>query len=133
MASVRKEITTTASPDQVWDAVRDFGAVHERLVRGFVVDTQIDGSDRVVTFANGVAQREPLVSIDDDQRRLVYTAVDSPLGTTHYNGAVHVVADGATGSRVEWLVDFLPNELEPIIEQAMENGAAAMQSTLEAG
>src|SRR5882762_30789 len=39
MASIRKEIVIEASPKRVWDAVRDVGAVHERLAPGFVVDT----------------------------------------------------------------------------------------------
>jgi hypothetical protein len=36
-----------------WAALRDFGALHWRLVRGFVTDTRIDGQDRIVTFFNG--------------------------------------------------------------------------------
>jgi hypothetical protein len=39
MASVRKQIEIDARPEEVWDAVRDFGALHERLVqRGRAVD-----------------------------------------------------------------------------------------------
>jgi hypothetical protein len=37
----------------VWDAVRDFGALHHRLVPGFVVEARLEGDDRVVTFFNG--------------------------------------------------------------------------------
>lgn len=131
MASIRREIEIAAGPDDVWDAVRDFGALHERLVRGFVVDTRMEGNDRIVTFAGGFEQREPLVSIDDESRRLVYSVVDSPLGATHYNASVQVFADGAAGSRVEWVVDVLPNELEPVLSEAMGHGAAAMKATLE--
>jgi hypothetical protein len=130
MASVRKEIQIDAGPDAVWDAVRDFGALHERLVKGFVVDTKLDGDDRIVTFANGAVQREPLVALDDDARRLVYGAVDSPIGATHYNATVTVSSDGESGSRIDWVVDVLPNELEPILSQVMDHGAAAMKATL---
>lgn len=131
MASVRKEIHVDAGPDAVWDAVRDFGALHERLVKGFVVDTKLDGDDRIVTFANGVVQREPLVTLDDDARRLVYGAVDSPFGATHYNATVTVISDGGSGSRIDWVVDVLPNDLEPALSQAMDHGAAAMKATLD--
>jgi hypothetical protein len=62
MASVRKEIHVDAGAEVVWHAVRDFGALHERLAKGFVVDTELDGSDRIVTFANGAVQREDLLS-----------------------------------------------------------------------
>lgn len=131
MASIRREIEIAASPDEVWDAVRDFGALHTRLVRGFVLETRIEGNDRIVTFPGGIEQREPLVSLDDETRRLVYGAVDSPLGATHYNASVQVSADGGSGSRVEWIVDVLPNELEPVLSEAMDHGAAAMKATLE--
>jgi Polyketide cyclase / dehydrase and lipid transport len=57
MASIRKEILIDAPPEHVWDAIRDFGAVHERLVPGFVVDSRLDGDDRIVTFFSGAVQR----------------------------------------------------------------------------
>ena len=50
MASIRKEIVVDARPDDVWAALRDWGAVHRRLVPGFVTDTRLDGPDRIVTF-----------------------------------------------------------------------------------
>lgn len=64
MASIRKNIQLQADPVDVWDAVRDFGALHTRLVPGFVADTQLDGETRLVTFASGAVQREPLVACD---------------------------------------------------------------------
>ena len=53
MASIRKEITTTASLDDVWAALSDIGALHTRLVPGFVVDTRLEPDARIVTFCNG--------------------------------------------------------------------------------
>ena len=41
MASIRKELLTKASPEAVWDAIRDIGALHTRLVPGFVTDTRL--------------------------------------------------------------------------------------------
>lgn len=132
MASIRKQFRTNADPDAVWDAVRDFGAVHTRLARGFVVDTRLDGNDRIVTFVSGAVQREPLVDCDDDLRRLVYSAVDSPTGATHYNAAVRVFPDGDHGTWVEWIVDVLPHALRDFLDGAMDAGAAAMKQTLDA-
>ena len=34
MASLHKDIPLDAHPDDVWSAVRDFGALHTRLVPG---------------------------------------------------------------------------------------------------
>ena len=131
MATVRKLIEIDAAPEAVWDAVRDVGALHTRLVRGFVVDTVLEDGVRVVTFGNGTVQREPIVTCDDAERRLVYTAVDSPLGATHYNGAVLVSASAGDGTQVDWRIDVLPNSLAERLDQAMEMGAAAMKRTLE--
>jgi carbon monoxide dehydrogenase subunit G len=130
MASVRKQVHLSAPPERVWDAVRDFGALHERLVPGFVVDTRLEDGVRVVTLGSGTVQREPLVDRDDDLRRLVYTAVDSPLGATHYNASVQVFPDG-DGTRLEWVVDVLPDGLRGLLDRAMDAGAAAMRTALD--
>ena len=96
MASVRRQIVTSASPDAVWDAIRDIGALHTRLVPGFVIDTRLEPGSRVVTFGNGMVVREPIVDIDDRERRLVWGAIGGPL--THYNGAVQVFPEGQSQS-----------------------------------
>jgi hypothetical protein len=131
MASIREELAVAAPPEAVWAALRDFGAVHERLARDFVVATDHDGDSRVVTFVNGAVAREVLVAVDDDARRLVYSVVDSPLGTTHHNASAQVFPDGAGGSRFVWITDVLPHEAAPRIREMMALGAAAIQRTLE--
>ena len=61
MASIRKEISIDVRPEDAWAALRDFAAVHERLVPGFVTDARMDGDDaRIVTFFNGAVARETL-------------------------------------------------------------------------
>ena len=128
MASVRKELVTSARPPSVWDAIRDIGALHERLVPGFVVDTRLEPGARVVTFANGMVVKEPIVTIDDEGRRLVWSAEGGPL--THYNASVQVFAEGA-GSRVVWIADFLPHEAAGVVGPMMEQGMAAMKKALD--
>ena len=64
MASVVKEIVTRARPDEVWDAIRDIGALHTRLVPGFVTDTKLEPGARIVTFVNGTVLREPIVTLE---------------------------------------------------------------------
>ncbi|WP_342375171.1 SRPBCC family protein [Myxococcus stipitatus] len=128
MASLRKDITTRATPERVWDAIRDIGALHTRLVPGFVLDTRLEPGARVVTFANGSVVREPIVSVNEEERRLVWGAEGGP--TTHYNGAVQVFAEGS-GSRVVWTADFLPHEAGAVVGPMMEAGMAAMQKALD--
>ena len=131
MASIRKEILIDARPEDVWDALRDFGAVHERLARGFVVDARTEGDERVITFFDGAEVRELLVGIDEEVRRLAYAIAAGPLGIVHYNGSAQVYADGDDGSRFVWVVDVLPNELGAPIQERMERGAVAIKETLE--
>ena len=129
MASIRKEIVTRARPAEVWDAVRDIGALHTRLVPGFVIATRLEPGARVVTFANGMTVREPIVTIDEQDRRLVWSAVGGPL--THYNASAQVVAEPDGSSRVVWIADLLPDEEARSVEGMMEAGMAAMKTALD--
>ncbi len=129
MAHIRKEAHINAAPDEVWAALRDVGAIHTRLARGFVTDTKVEGDTRLVTFANGIVARERIIDIDDRQRRLAYSVVEGR--PTHHHATFEVLAEGS-GSRLVWIADLLPDELEPAIEQMMTAGMAAMKATLEA-
>ena len=128
MASIQKDISIDASPADVWDAVRDFGAVHTRLAPGFVVDSRLDGDARIVTFANGNVAREQLVDCDEARRRLVYAIANERV--SHYSASVQVIANGETRSRLIWIVDVLPNAVAPYIDAQMDLGAQAVQKTL---
>jgi carbon monoxide dehydrogenase subunit G len=130
MASIRKEILVNVPPEEAWDALRDWGALHERLVPGFVVDAQLDGEDRIVTFFNGTTARERFVSCDDDARRLVWSIPDAPY--VHHNGAAEVLDQGDGSTRFVWTADFLPHALADQLAPAMERGLATIKQTLEA-
>ena len=128
MASIYKDIPVDAHPDHVWDAVRDFGAVHTRLAPGFVTDARLDGDARIVTFANGMVAREQLVDCDETRRRLVYAIANERV--SHYSAAVQVVADGEARTRLIWIVDVLPHEIAAHIDAQMDQAALAMQKAL---
>jgi hypothetical protein len=98
MASIHKDISIDAHPNDVWEAVRDFGAVHQRLVPGFVLESRLDGDARIVTFANGTVARELLVDCDEARRRLVYAGLDRRRAAER-NRALHRRADGSGGAR----------------------------------
>jgi carbon monoxide dehydrogenase subunit G len=131
MASIRKEIPLEASVERVWEAVRDIGALHDRLVPGFVVDTRLEEGARVVTFGNGLVARELIVDLDDQARRLVWSARGGRL--THHNASVQVFDEGEERSRLVWIADLLPHELEGDIRAMIEQAAAVMKKTLEGG
>src|SRR5271169_3754880 len=118
MATIRSELKTRASAADVWSAIRDIGALHTRLVPGFVVDTRLEPGARIVTFVNGTVLREPIVTLDDEARRLVWTAEGGRA--RHYNPALAVseLADGLTS--VVWTADFLPDDLSAYFSRAIE-------------
>ena len=129
MASIRREILTKARPEAVWAAIRDIGALHTRLVPGFVVDTRLEPGARIVTFGNGMVVREPIVDINDGDRRLVWSAIGGR--TTHYNASVQVFEGEAGGAKVVWIADLLPDEAAADIRAAIEQGMAIMKKTLD--
>jgi Polyketide cyclase / dehydrase and lipid transport len=128
MACIRRELPIDAAPDRVWAAVRDFGAVHQRLAPGFALDARLDGDARIVTFANGTVARELMVDCDDAARRLVYAVVSERV--KHYSASVQVLADGDSRTRLIWIVDLLPNEIAPYIGGQMDQASSAMTKAL---
>ena len=128
MASIHKDFPIDAPADEVWDALRDFGAVHTRLAPGFVTDCKLDGEARIVTFANGTTARELLVHSDDERRRLVYAIISERL--KQHSASAQVIADGEARCRLVWITDVLPHEIAPYISAQMDAGVAAMQKAL---
>jgi len=129
MGSVHKEIVAKTRADRVWSAIRDVGALHTRLVPGFVTDTKLEGDVRIVTFGNGMVVREPIVTIDDQARRLVWSAQGGI--TKHYNASIQVFSTDHDSTRVVWIADFLPDTASARIAAAIDAGLSVMKETLE--
>lgn len=129
MASISKETSIDVPAAALWAALRDVGALHTRLVAGFVTGCTLDGDVRTVTFANGQVARERIVNIDDTGQRLVWSASGGRL--THHNASAQVFAEGPGRCRVVWTADLLPHELAPAVEAMIEQGLVAMKQTVE--
>ena len=130
MGHISKQLFIRADADQVWAAVRDVGAIHQRLARGFVVDTRLDGDSRIVTFTGGTTVRERIIDVDDHARRLEYSVVGGRA--TYHRASIQVIADGKGRSRVVWNTDVQPESLVDTFDAAMAQGCDAMKRTLEA-
>lgn len=129
MASILREIRLAARAEDVWDAVRDVGNIHQRLCPGFLTDCRMDGPDaRIVTFGNGMVVKELIIDLDDKARRVAWSAVGGRL--SHHNASMQIFADG-TGCRAVWIADLLPNDLAGAIAGMIDQGLAAMKATLE--
>lgn len=129
MATIHKEIEIRRSKEFVWDAIRDVGAIHQRLVPGFVVDCKLEGDSRIVTFANGMVVRELIVDVDDETCRHSWSARGEPL--THHNASIQVFSIGHGTCRVVWIADLMPNEVAEAIGEMIQQGLSTMKHTLE--
>ena len=130
MATNYKEFIVEADAARVWDALRDFNAVHVRLAPGFLTGCTVDAEGaRVLTFANGLVAREVPVGIDDTHRRLAYTVAGGKA--SHHHASAQVFTEGPGRSRFVWITDVLPDAMAAYVEPMMVQGAAAMKAALE--
>jgi hypothetical protein len=129
MASIHKEVEIDVPVELVWDAVRDIGAVHTRLVPNVLKDARLETDSRVVTFANGLVVRELIVALDENRRRFAYAAVWGR--TSHHNASIQAISEGPSKSRLIWITDFLPDTMAGPIAALIEQGSADMKITLE--
>jgi len=129
MASIHREIHIDARPETAWAALRDVGALHHRLVPGFVTDTKLEDGARIVTFGNGMVVRERIVDVDEKAQRVAWSAVGGSM--THHNASAQVFPDGAGGCRFVWIADLLPHAAAPAIAGMIDQGMAVIKQTLE--
>jgi carbon monoxide dehydrogenase subunit G len=129
MASIHREVSIDVSPERAWAALRDVGAIHTRLAPGFVTDVKLEEGARIVTFANGMVARELIVDVDDERRRVAWSAVGGRM--THHNASAQVFTEGPNRTRFVWIADLLPHELAPAISAMIEQGLKAIQHHLE--
>ncbi|WP_457391395.1 SRPBCC family protein [Roseateles sp. P5_E1] len=134
MASIHREIVVDTPAAVLWDAMRDPGALHTRLAPAFVSECRMDGNTsdeqaRELRFANGMTVRELIVDIDDDRRRIAWSAVGGRL--THHNASTQIFEEGSSRCRVVWIADLLPHALAPAIAGMIEEGLQAMKTHAE--
>lgn len=129
MATIHIERTIEAPSERVWEALRDFGALHTKTAPGFVLDTVVEGDVRTVTFAGGLVLRERLIAIDDERRRIVYSILADTFEHHSASNAVVPLDDGRC--RLVWVVDFLPDGPKERITAMMHAGIEAIKASME--
>jgi hypothetical protein len=130
MASIHREVSIEADAARVWDALRDVGALHTRLVPGFVTDTKLEEGARVVTFGNGMIARELIVDVCDERRRVAWAVVESQM--THHNASAQVFPAGDGRCRFVWIADLLPDGAAEGVAKMMDQGLEVIRHTFEA-
>ncbi len=127
MATIVRDIIIDAPPETVWDAISDYGAVHERVCPGFVTATELVEGGRVVTFGSGLVATELLITSDDAARRLAYSVRGERM--SHHSASFQVIAEPG-GCRVVWTADILPDAMADTVGGMMTHGAEVMRQTL---
>ena len=128
MATIVRKVDIGASAATVWDAVRDVGAVSRRLVPGLVTAVTFDSGVRRVTFANGLELEELIVGIDEDLKRLAYTAVNR---AKHHQASMQVISEDDTHCRFLWITDVLPDDVAERFSSVMDQAMPIIVRTLE--
>ncbi|MFZ3008115.1 MAG: SRPBCC family protein [Phenylobacterium sp.] len=130
MATIHKEVIIDAPTDKVWAAIADVGALHTRLVPGFVIDTVLKDDVRTVTFGNGMTAEETIITIDHAERRFVYSVSGGRL--TQHSASNQVFAAGEGRCRFVWIADVLPHAAADTMGPMMAQGAQVLKATMEA-
>jgi hypothetical protein len=104
----------------VWDAVRDVGAVHRRLLPGRVLDADVDGDVRTLVMPDGHVVRELIVDVNDETRRLAYAVIDGARpALRHHHASLQVFAEATataassgsrTSCRAAWRARSVPGQ-----------------------
>ena len=129
LASIQRDIEVDVPLRDAWDALRDVGNIHRRLVPGFVADCRMEGRVRVVTFGNGSVLREPILDVDDARHRVAWAGVGGTF--EHYSASVQAFELDGDRVRLRWIADLLPDESAPTVAGMIEEGLRVMKRTLE--
>jgi hypothetical protein len=129
MASIREQVVVDVSAEKAWAFVRRVGDAH-KLFAPVLADAQLDGDTRTVRFANGMVVHERILDVDDERRRVSYTAIDVP-GMAYHHASMQIVEGGPGRCLFVWITDFLPNEIDGHLRPLIEQGAKALKANLE--
>ncbi|MDM5280753.1 SRPBCC family protein [Paenibacillus silvae] len=132
MPTIHKTTFINVPPEQAWDAIKDVGAFHLRLVPGLTADTRLDGNERTLILGDGSTVKEAIVSIDEEERRLVFAVKEGRMPLSHHNASFQIIPDPQGGSQFIWITDFLPAELTEAIQAQADRVSTVIKQTIEA-
>jgi carbon monoxide dehydrogenase subunit G len=128
MASGKAEISIDRSPDDVWKLVREFGSLDEWMPG--VETCTVEGDVRTIGMM-GIELKEQLRALDDENRRISYSVVESPMGNLESHLATMAVDAEGAGSHLTWSVDVRPDELLGLFLPVYEGAVVEIKKKLE--
>lgn len=111
MATVRYERRIKASPDTVWNLVRDPRSIPEWFPG--ITSCDVEGNVRTIHLANGISMPEEIIVSDDLLRRFAYR-VTSPMYRSHL-GTIDVIEIGPNDSLCIYSTTAEPDVLALVI------------------
>ena len=129
MADGKAEVSIDRSPDEVWKLLREFGGLADWMPG--IEACSVDGDVRTLQTM-GIEIKEQLRSLDDDERRIAYSVVESPMGNLESHLATISVDPEGNGSHVTWAVEVVPDELLALFLPVYEGSVVELKKQLEA-
>jgi hypothetical protein len=108
MASIHEQLVVEVEPEKAWASLRNVGLAHV-LFAPVLAAGRLNGDTRTVQFGNGLVVQERILDVDDERRRVAYSALDAP-GLTYHHASMQIVEDGPGRCLFVWITDFLPAE-----------------------
>jgi hypothetical protein len=110
-----------AAAAAVWPRISDIRSPEHLTDMVHAVEVIDDCERACVTDHGKIVER--IVSVDDDRRRVAYTATESPFPISQHNAAMTVTDDG-NGCRLTWITDVEPaavaDALAPVLAAEFE-------------
>lgn len=129
MATITREFVLDVPPDTVWSRISDVGAVNQLI--DFIGEVTVNGDHRTCALGEQGTLDELIVSVDPDDRRLVYSIQQSPFGFEHHSASMQAAADGEGRTRFLWITDFKPDAVAPALEEALDQAVASIKRVLD--
>lgn len=126
MATVHHLLEFRSSPDDTWAKIADVGALDK--IMPFLGEVTLDGDRRTCTIGDATLE-ELIVTIDPDRRRLAYAIVSGPLPFTQHSATMQVIPKG-DGCVLDLSHDFKPDELEPLVAEALAPAVEGLRQTI---
>ncbi len=127
MASIRKLIDVDASPEAVWEKIADVGSISKLI--GYIKNSKLEGDKLICELGNGARLVEQLISVDEENRRVVLSIVESPVALD-FHVAVMELEDVGGGTRLIWTIDVLPAEAAKQMNAMLDSAVVDMERTL---
>ncbi len=126
MSTATAELAMNATPDAVWEVVRDFYGI-DGWMPG-IETCEADGDDRLIGMM-GMTIREHLVKLDEAGKALTYSITDGAPVESHE--ATITVHDADSGSRVTWDVTATPDDMANLMVGLYQQALDALKNKVE--